>query len=142
MVSNKQHKKPATPLRQKVEENLYGALKEMREQHRRAQEDNERLRKELSETRRKLKESENRYSRLCRESKMDKKELSSVKFKESVEKYLVRETFSFLRAEGYTFNYQANKWQRKEHPERSQADTTLKNNSYEREQQEEEYAKG
>lgn len=142
MVSNKQHKKPATPLRQKVEENLYGALKEMREQHRRAQEDNERLRKELTETRRKLKESENRYSSLCRESKMDKKELSSVKFKESVEKYLVRETFSFLRAEGYTFNYQVNKWQRKEHPERSQADTTLKNNSYEREQQEEEYAKG
>ena len=122
MVSNKQHKKPATPLRQKVEENLYGALKEMREQHRRAQEDNERLRKELSETRRKLQESEERYHLLCRESKRDKEKLSSLKFKESVEKYLVRETFSFLRAEGYRYNYKVNQWQRMEHPERSQTD--------------------
>ena len=122
MVSNKQHKKPATPLRQKVEENLYGALKEMREQHRRAQEDNERLRKELSETRRKLQESEERYHLLCRESERDKEKLSSLKFKESVENFLVRETLSFLRAEGYRYNYKVNQWQRMEHPERSQTD--------------------
>lgn len=109
-------------MRQKVEENLYGALKEMREQHRRAQEDNERLRKELSETRRKLQESEERYHLLCRESKRDKEKLSSLKFKESVENFLVRETLSFLRAEGYRYNYKVNQWQRMEHPERSQTD--------------------
>ena len=95
-----------------MEEHLVRALKESRMELQRLHGENEKLLKELSDTSRRLKESEEGYLHLRIESETDKEELSYIKIKESIERYLIKEAYSFLRSEGYTYNYKINLWQR------------------------------
>ena len=108
--------KPLSVFRKKSEELTYlvRALKESEEKYQQLQENYLRLYKDFSGIEKKLRDSEERYKGLLQESEEREEELSYIKFKEAIEKFILKETYTFLLNEGYKYNYKINLWQRME----------------------------
>lgn len=110
--------KPLSVFKKKSEELAYlvRALKESEEKYRQLQGKYLRLYKDFSDIEKKLRDSEERYKGLLQESGEREEELSYIKFKEAIEKFILKETYTFLLNEGYKYNYKINLWQRAEQP--------------------------
>lgn len=77
-------------------------------------EDYEKLQNDFSQLQRKLEETEKELDLYRSKSKYYEDILSRMERKEAITKYMTKETYSFLRSEGYVFNYHKNRWQRTE----------------------------
>lgn len=111
-----QRSKPLSSLKQKTEEHFIRLLKESREQHQALQMEYEKLYKGFSDIVTKLNECERKYKNLRMKSKEVENDLSYMKHQEAINKFLIKQTYSFLISEGYRYNYKANRWQRTEAP--------------------------
>lgn len=107
---------PLSVFRKKSEELTYlvRALKESEEKYQQLQEKYLRLYKDFSGIEKTLRDSKERHKELCQEIEEKEEELSYIKFKEAIERYILKETYSFLLSEGYKYNYKINLWQRME----------------------------
>lgn len=77
-------------------------------------EDYEKLYKEFSELQRKFKVAEEDLEKYKNKSEYYEGIISRMERKEAITKHMTKETYSFLRSEGYVFNYLKNRWQRTE----------------------------